>query len=89
MYIYNKTLKNKAGFQKIKIGICPICWIKPVAKNIWVIYHISYSPPQVIMACKYCNWIENRLRNNEVIPLNQFSRSKLIKKYHLKFNIKL
>jgi len=87
MYIYNKTLKNKAGFRKIKIGICPICWIKPVARNSWVVYHVSYIPPRVIMACKYCNWIEMLLRTEQFIPKNQFERARLIRLYHLKFGI--
>lgn len=87
IYIQNKV-RNESR-QGPKIGICPICYQKPVAKNNWVIYHISYSPVQVIMACKYCNWVENLLRTKKVIPLKQYERSKLVQKYHLKFNIKL
>lgn len=70
-----------------KIGCCPICFTRPVAPNSWIKYHISYSPQQVIYACKYCNWIENLLRNKKNIPIRQYERSLLVKKYQLKFKI--
>lgn len=97
MYIYNKNkaefdkiiieFKIKAPYSKIKTGLCPICWRKPLPPNIWVKYHISYKPEMCILACKNCNWIEKLLRTNQFIPKNQIERARLIRLYHSRFGI--
>jgi len=49
--------------QKKEKERCPICLFKIVSPNVWVQYHISYKPPLVVLACKYCNFCEYNIRN--------------------------
>jgi len=47
----------------MKNETCPICRRKLRAPNVWVRFHVRYGArPIVILACKYCNWIEMMLR---------------------------
>lgn len=49
----------------------------------WVRYHVRYTPPIVVLACKYCNFTEWGLRNgitrikcaniNRIIKVSHFS----------------
>lgn len=80
----------------IKKGdICPICTRKIVKPNVWVRFHVKYFPEIVILACKYCNLIENCLRNGKPIPFlkrndftpNRLSRAEKVVQYMGKFNI--
>lgn len=72
-------------------GTCPICQKSIVPPNEWVKYHIRYSPPLVIMGCKYCNFIEYQLRNN--LPFKRgyadMHRIKKVIGLHSSFGIKL
>lgn len=67
-------IKTKKG------DICPICRRQIISPNMWVRYHIKYTPEMVILACKYCNLIEKQLRNGEPVAFsrrNEFSPNKL------------
>lgn len=76
---------------------CPICRRKVVKPNVWVIYHIRYSPPLTLLACKYCNFVENCIRNGKPIPfnhrnpyrVNQRSRAEMVVAFHEKVGVKL
>lgn len=80
-------------FREVSRETCPICREKPIGKNCWVRYHISYKPELVILACKYCNFIENKLRHCEPISKNvwtkEWKRANKIIKFHEKFGLKI
>lgn len=76
---------------KAKKGdICPICKNKILGKNVWVMYHIRYNPPLVILACKFCNFTEFCLRNG-IKGTNALTIKRVNKviNYQKKFNIKI
>jgi len=74
---------------KLKKGDkCPICDYKILAPNCWVRFHVKYDPPIVILACKYCNYVEYCRRNGYKYPMNYGRNSKLIS-YMSKFSIDL
>jgi len=71
-----------------KGDVCPVCHYQIIAPNCWVRYHISYKPQMVILACKYCNFVEYKLRNGISGYGSKFnSRWKQVVLYHSKFGI--
>jgi len=81
MRVINEIMRKK--------NKCPICRYFIVAPNVWVRYHVSYDPQIVIMACKYCNYVENCLRNNKPVSLSQYGRIEKVINYHKKLGFKL
>lgn len=66
---------------------CPICMltIRKVLGNRLVEYHIRYEKPIVILACKFCNYVEFQLRN-KIEPRDTY-REKMVRAFHKKFGI--
>jgi len=87
MFRENYNMKIK----RVKNDTCPICR-KPIkGDNTWVRYHIRYEPELVILACKYCNFVEYSLRNNIPIPpqaINMHRINKVIA-LHSRFGVQL
>jgi len=80
--------------QTIKIrrkkgDICPVCQKIMWGKNYWVIYHIRYSPPIVILACRYCNYTEWAVRNDKINRIERAdpTRIHMVKNLMFKYNI--
>jgi hypothetical protein len=82
---YNMKIKKSKGDK------CPICQKNITGENCWIRYHIRYNPPLVILACKYCNFIEYALRTNTPIKGGSFNmhRIKKVISFHSSFNFKL
>jgi len=78
--------KKKAKTQKSR---CPICLLGVFSPNTWVKYHIRYDPPIVIMACKYCNYVEWAMRNGHSLPARHEYRSRQIVALHQRMGVKL
>jgi len=73
---------------KISQDICVICGLKISPPNYLVAYHIRYKPtPLVILACKYCNWTEYCLRNEEKGGKEVLRRFRQVIRYQSKFGI--
>jgi len=68
---------------------CPICDMALRLPNRWVRYHVSYEPEMVILACKYCNLVEQRLRTRLPVPSGLLSREIKVIIYHKKYGLKL
>jgi len=68
---------------------CPICFRKITGENCWVKYHVSYKPEITILACKFCNYVENKLRHNERVSTRLFSRVKAVILFHNKLGFKI
>jgi len=70
---------------------CPICYKKIIPPNILLEYHIRYTPPLIIMACKWCNFAEYGLRNNLNLSYNKETVKRIphVIKFQAKFGIKL
>ena len=41
---------------------CPICTRLILYPNVWVRFHVKYNPEMVVLACRYCNYVEKCLR---------------------------
>lgn len=54
---------------------CPICLCRVGPSNPWVKYHVSYRPRIEILACKYCNWVENCMRTGKRIKARHSVRA--------------
>ena len=70
---------------------CPICQKTIIPPNTWLKYHVRYDPPIMLMACKYCNFIEFSLRTNKPIPplMANMHRINKVIALHSSFGIKL
>jgi len=78
-----KTLRKKSFSPP-----CPICRLKIKKPNKWVRFHIRYGKhPIVILACKYCNYIEWQLRTKKDIV--DTTRAYMVANYMLRYGIKL
>jgi len=53
--------------------ICPICYRMITGNNCWVRFHVKYKPEMVVLACKYCNFIELCLRLRLPVPFSKRS----------------
>ncbi len=60
--------------------ICPICEMVIKNENYWQPYHISYVPELVILACKYCNFLEWAIREDKEV-LNELNESMQTRKH--------
>jgi len=91
-----QPVDNFSGFK----NTCPICSARVTKKNPLVVYHIRYSPPLVILACKYCNYTEWALRKKSYplpacsIKTNPYKmqsipRAKKVILYHHKLGLKI
>lgn len=47
----------------MKYEQCVICLQKIRKPNVLLRFHVRYDPPIVILACKYCNFVEWQLRH--------------------------
>jgi len=78
---------------KNKKSKCPICHKVPTKPNGWVKYHITYKPPKVILACKYCNYIEWGLRTSHDLSYHRFAytpyRVMCVIAFQKRFGVKL
>jgi len=73
--------------QKYRRPQCPIC-LRPVRRpNMLLRYHVRYEPPIVILACRYCNYVEYLLRNKKSVV--DATRAFLVTRYMLRFGIQL
>jgi len=56
-------------------------------KNYWVVYHIRYNPPLVIVACRYCNYTEWAIRNDKIDRMNRASPERIyaVKNFQYKY----
>lgn len=57
---------------------CPICQEKIVFPNCYVRYHVRYKPPIVILACKYCNATEYKIRKGHSLSPAMAKRAKSV-----------
>jgi len=85
----------------MKKNFCPICGRSIRAPNCWVRFHVRYGRrPIVILACKYCNWLEMILRTKSYAGAAAFflrspyapqrwSRAEMLLYYLKKFDIDL
>lgn len=78
---------------KLKKGDkCPICELSIKKPNAWVRFHIKYSPPIEILACKYCNYAEWAFRNKKIVGHKSVYHKKRVNRlifFFNRFNIKL
>lgn len=78
--VKSQKMRNlKSGIQK-----CPICLQKIKKPNVWVRYHIRYSPPLVVLACRYCNGTERALRRRQPLKPAYARRAQKVLEFHQK-----
>jgi len=75
---------------KTKKGeICPLCAMPMRNGNYLVRYHVRYSPPIEILACRFCNYTEYVLRTGKVDRVRCATDTRIfaIKSFHFKFGV--
>jgi len=86
-YILLDMLTTERKSRK-KRGKCPICLVPPRRPNRFVRYHVRYGKrPIVILACKFCNYVEYQLRNG--LDIVDTSRAYAVSSYMLQFGIRI